>query len=102
MSATKRQWEEMAGEDALKRQIDELRAEVANLACEASAFYVLAGIVHKYGLCHPDVQIARLEVTEEKVGEVINGGMRVAKKGAMGIATGMLVEAALNGELFKV
>jgi hypothetical protein len=102
MSATKRQWEEMAGEDALKKQIDELRAEVANLACEASAFYVLAGIVHKYGLCHPDVQIARLEVTEQKVGEVINGGMRVANKGAMGIATGMLVEAALSGELFKV
>jgi hypothetical protein len=99
----------------LQQQITLLRQQLDTYEYEAQAFYVLAGVVKEYGLCNPNLQIARLEFDEQgesvgqmvrqfNLGEVINRGLHAAGRGhgrySMGIATGMLVVEALSGVLF--
>lgn len=100
----------------LQQQITLLRQQLDTYEYEAQAFYVLAGVVKEYGLCNPNLQIARLEFDEQgdargqmvrqfTLGEVINRGLQAADrdrgKFSMGIATGMLVSEAIQGTLFE-
>lgn len=100
----------------LQQQITLLRQQLDAYEYEAQAFYVLAGVVKEYGLCNPNLQIARLEFDEHgesvgqmvrqfNLGEVINRGLHAAGRGhgrySMGIATGMLVAEAISGVLFE-
>lgn len=102
--------------EKLKQEVALLRQQLDTYEYEAQAFYVLAGVVKEYGLCNPNLQIARLDFDEQgeavgqmvrqfNLGEVINRGLHAAGRGhgrySMGIATGMLVVEALNGTLFE-
>lgn len=105
--------------EKLKQEVALLRQQLDTYEYEAQAFYVLAGVVKEYGLCNPNLQIARLEFDEQgesvgqmirqfNLGEVINRGLHAAGRRredpydrfSMGIATGMLVSEAIQGTLF--
>lgn len=72
----------------LEKRVKELRGEVEYLECEAQAYRVLARLVAEYGLCNPDLQVARAR--PEQV--VINQDGE-----EMRIAATMMVEDAIKG-----
>lgn len=73
----------------LEKRVKELRGEVEYLECEAQAYRVLARLVARYGLCNPDLQVARARPEQVVIDQ---GGEEIR------IAAIMLVEDALRGK----
>lgn len=79
---------EVWGEGLKDEEVMRLRGEIEYLECEAQAFRVLARLVVEYGLCNPDLQIARArpeQVAIDRDGE------------EMRMAVWMMVEDAIKG-----
>lgn len=69
-------------------EVMRLREEIEYLECEAQAFRVLARLVARYGLCNPDLQVARARPEQVVIDQ---GGEEIR------IAVWMMVEDALRG-----